>query len=49
MFSSDQGKALTQRPNSLALSREAYIAESYGNKATAELKRLLETLIEKAN
>jgi hypothetical protein len=49
MFSSDRGKALTQRLNSLALSQEAYIAESYGNKATAELKRLLESLIEKAN
>jgi MarR family transcriptional regulator, organic hydroperoxide resistance regulator len=49
MFSSDRGKALTQRLNSLALSQESYIAESYGNKATADLKRLLESLIEKAN
>ena len=49
MFSSDRGKALTQRLNSLALSQESHIAESYGNKATAELKRLLESLIEKAN
>ena len=48
MFSSDRGKALTQRLNSLALSQESHIAESYGNKATAELKRLLESLIEKA-
>jgi hypothetical protein len=48
MFSSDQGKALTQRPNSLALSREA-ISPKVTAKATAELKRLLETLIEKAN
>jgi hypothetical protein len=48
MFSSDRGKALTQRLNSLALSQESHIAESYGNKATAELKRLLEGLIEKA-
>ena len=40
MFSSDRGKALTQRLNSLALSQEDHIAESYGNKATAELKRL---------
>jgi hypothetical protein len=49
MFSSDRGKALTQRLNSLALSQEAFIAENYGDKATAELKRLLEGLIEKAN
>ena len=49
MFSSDRGKTLTQRLNSLALSQEAHISENYGNKATAELKRLLETLIEKAN
>jgi DNA-binding MarR family transcriptional regulator len=49
MFSSDRGKALTQRLNSLALSQEAHIAENYGNKATAELKRLLEGLIEKTN
>jgi MarR family transcriptional regulator, organic hydroperoxide resistance regulator len=33
----------------LALSQEDHIAESYGNKATAELKRRLESLIEKAN
>jgi DNA-binding MarR family transcriptional regulator len=49
MFSSDRGKTLTQRLNSLALSQEDHIAESYGNKETAELKRLLESLIEKAN
>jgi DNA-binding MarR family transcriptional regulator len=49
MFSSERGKALTQRLNSLALSQESHIVESYGNKATAELKRLLESLIEKAN
>jgi MarR family transcriptional regulator, organic hydroperoxide resistance regulator len=49
MFSSDRGKALTQRLNWLALSQEDHIAESYRNKATAELKRLLESLIEKAN
>ena len=39
MFSSDRGKALTQRLNSLALSQEEFIAENYGDKATAELKR----------
>jgi MarR family len=44
MFSSDRGKALTQRFNSLALSQESHIAESYDNKATADLKRLLESL-----
>lgn len=49
MFISDRGKALTQRLNMLALSQEAHISESYGNKATLELKRLLESLIEKAN
>lgn len=49
MFISDRGKVLTQRLNSLALSQEAHIAENYGNKATADLKRLLESLIEKAN
>ncbi len=49
MFSSDRGKALTYRLNSLAQRQESHIAESYGNKATAELKRLLENLIEKAN
>ncbi len=38
MFSSDRGKTLTQRLNSLALSQEDHIAESYGNKATAELE-----------
>jgi hypothetical protein len=31
------------------MSQEAHIAESYGNKATTELKRLLESLIEKSN
>jgi len=48
MFISDRGKTLTQRLNSLAQSQEAHIAENYGNKATADLKRLLESLIEKA-
>ena len=49
MFSSDRGKELTQRLNLLALRQEAHISENYGNKATSELKRLLESLIEKAN
>lgn len=49
MFMSDRGKTLTHRLNALALRQEAHIAENYGNKATADLKRLLESLIEKAN
>ena len=49
MFNSDRGKALTQRLNSLALRQEAHIVENCGDKATADLKRLLESLIEKAN
>ncbi|MGE0574633.1 MAG: MarR family transcriptional regulator, partial [Reyranella sp.] len=32
----------------LALDQEAHIVNSYGDKATAQLKRLLETLIERA-
>ncbi|ABD05648.1 transcriptional regulator, MarR family [Rhodopseudomonas palustris HaA2] len=48
MYSSERGKALTQRLNALALSQEAHIAENYGDKATAELKRLLESLIDTA-
>jgi len=49
MFSSDRGKALTQRLNSLALRQDAHIVENCGDTATADLKRLLESLIEKAN
>lgn len=49
MFTSDRGKELTQRLNLLALRQETYISESYGNRETSELKRLLESLIEKAN
>ncbi len=49
MFCSTRGKALAERLNSLALSQEAHIAASYGNKATADLKRLLEDLIERAS
>ncbi len=49
MFSSDRGKALCQRLNSLAMSQEAHIVENYGNKSTNELKRLLESLIDSAN
>ncbi|MGD9914727.1 MAG: MarR family winged helix-turn-helix transcriptional regulator [Rhizobiaceae bacterium] len=46
MFLSDRGRALCQRLNGLALSQEANIVESYGDKATRELKRLLESLID---
>ncbi len=49
MYSSDRGKALTQRLNSLAQSQEAFIAENYGNRAAAELKRLLEDLVDSAS
>jgi DNA-binding MarR family transcriptional regulator len=48
MFISDRGKDVTRRLNLLALRQEAHISENYGDKATSELKRLLETLIEKA-
>ncbi|WP_022719782.1 MarR family winged helix-turn-helix transcriptional regulator [Rhodopseudomonas sp. B29] len=48
MYSSDRGKALTERLNTLAMNQEAHIAKSYGDKATADLKRLLESLIDSA-
>jgi DNA-binding MarR family transcriptional regulator len=46
MLLSDRGKALSRRLNSLERSQEAHIVESYGDKATTELKRLLGNLIE---
>ena len=46
MFVSDRGKALSKRLNSLAVSQEEHILESYGDKPTSELKRLLESLID---
>jgi DNA-binding MarR family transcriptional regulator len=49
MFISDRGKALCKRLNSLAASQEAHIFENYGGKATGELKRLLESLIDAAS
>jgi DNA-binding MarR family transcriptional regulator len=49
MFVSDRGKALCRRLNSLAVSQEEHIVESYGDKSTSELKRLLESLIGTAN
>jgi DNA-binding MarR family transcriptional regulator len=48
MFISDRGKALCRRLNSLAASQEAHILQNYGDKATGELKRLLENLIDAA-
>lgn len=47
IFCSDRGKALTKRLAPLALGQEAHIAKNYGGKATAQLKRLLEDLIER--
>ena len=49
MFVSDRGNALSRRLNSLAVSQEEHIVESYGDKSTNELKRLLESLIGTAN
>lgn len=49
MFVSDRGKALSKRLNSLAVSQEEHIVESYGDKSTNELKRLLESLIDSSN
>lgn len=49
MFISDRGKALCKRLNSLAVSQEEHILESYGDKSTHELKRLLESLIDSSN
>lgn len=46
MFVSDRGKALCRRLNTLAVSQEEHIVESYGDKPTNELKRLLESLID---
>lgn len=48
IFCSDRGKALARKLVPLALDQEAHIVNSYGDKATAQLKRLLETLIERA-
>jgi DNA-binding MarR family transcriptional regulator len=49
MYCSDRGRLLAQRLNLLAQSQETHIAENYGNRATEDLKRLLETLIESAS
>jgi DNA-binding MarR family transcriptional regulator len=49
MFISDRGKVLSKRLNSLAVDQEEHILESYGDKSTSELKRLLESLIDSSN
>lgn len=49
MFSSDRGRILCKRLNSLAMSQEAHIVENYGDKSTSELKRLLESLIDSSS
>ena len=49
MFISDRGKVLCKKLNSLAVDQEEHILESYGDKSTSELKRLLESLIDSAN
>lgn len=49
MFISDRGKVLCRRLNSLAVRQEEHLAESYGDKATNELKRLLENLIDSSS
>jgi len=47
IFCSDRGKALVRRLVPLALDQEAFLAENYGGKAMTQLKRLLETLIDR--
>ena len=49
MFISDRGKVLSKKLNSLAVDQEEHILESYGDKSTSELKRLLESLIDSSN
>ncbi|MBV9559014.1 MAG: MarR family transcriptional regulator [Bradyrhizobium sp.] len=49
MFISNRGESLCRRLDSLAASQEEHVLESYGDKATNELKRLLENLIDSSN
>jgi DNA-binding MarR family transcriptional regulator len=49
MFISNRGEILCKRLDSLAASQEEHVVESYGDKATNELKRLLENLIDSSN
>jgi DNA-binding MarR family transcriptional regulator len=49
MFISDRGNALSKKLNSFAVDQEEHILESYGDKSTSELKRLLESLIDSSN
>ena len=45
----DRRKVLSKKLNSLAVDQEEHILESYGDKSTSELKRLLESLIDSSN
>ena len=45
----DRRKVLCKRLNSLAVDQEEHILESYGDKSTSELKRLLGSLIDSSN
>lgn len=47
IFISDRGRALSRRLGDLASSHQASIVESYGDKEATQLKRLLETLIQR--
>lgn len=47
IFISDRGRALSRRLGDLASNHQASIVESYGDKETTQLKRLLETLIQR--
>lgn len=49
MFITGGGKVLCKRLNSLVVRQEEQVVESYGDKATSELKRLLESLIDSCN
>lgn len=49
MHLSDRGKTLAKRLTSLAQRQEDHIIQSYGDKSTSELKRLLESLIGSTN
>ena len=48
IFCSAPGNELAKRLSPLALCQVGHIAKNYGDKPTAQLKRLLETLIERA-
>lgn len=48
IFVSDRGQALSRRLAKLAARQESNIIENYGDKEATQLKRLLESLIERA-